>query len=123
MASSSSSMPDAAGMESRPTGYSRLTVGAGFHTCHRLHGEPGFRLITLGYNQSIMRKGFVERRGRIEELDRSFNLSFWQAQTPSVRFQAAWDLIVHVSKVKGIDVRQLRLQRSVEVFGKQSLNY
>jgi hypothetical protein len=60
----------------------------------------------------------MERRGRIEDLDRSFDLKFWQAQTPSARAQAAWELVVHASRVKGIDVRQLRLQRSVETYGR-----
>ena len=66
-----------------------------------------------------MRTGFVERRGRIEDLDRSFDLKFWQAQTPQARFDASWELVLHACKVKGIDVRQLRLQRSVETFGRQ----
>lgn len=66
-----------------------------------------------------MRTGFVERRGKIKELDRSFDLIFWQAQSPNVRFTAAWELIVHASKVKGIDVRQLRLHQSVETFQRQ----
>ena len=66
-----------------------------------------------------MRTGFVERRGRIEDLDRSFDLEFWQAQTSQARFDAAWELVLHACKVKGIDVRQLRLQRSVEAFGRQ----
>ena len=66
-----------------------------------------------------MRTGFVERKGKLEDLDRSFDLDFWQAQTPKARFEATWELIVHASKVKGIDVRQLRLQRSVETFQRQ----
>jgi hypothetical protein len=66
-----------------------------------------------------MRTGFVERKGKLEDLDRSFDLHFWQAQTPKARFAATWELIVHASKVKGIDVRQLRLQRSVETFQRQ----
>jgi hypothetical protein len=61
----------------------------------------------------------MERKGRIEELDRSFDIAFWQAQSPQARMDAAWELIVHASKVKGIDVRQLRLQRSIENFGRQ----
>jgi len=65
------------------------------------------------------RTGFVERRGKIQELDRSFDLSFWQKQTPQARFSAAWELIVHASRVKGIDVHQLRLHRSIESFQKQ----
>ena len=66
-----------------------------------------------------MRTGLVERRGRIEDLDRSFDLQFWQAQSPQARFDAAWELALHACKVKGIDGRQLRLQRSVEAYGRQ----
>ena len=66
-----------------------------------------------------MRTGFVERRGKIEDLDRSFDLGFWQAQTPNARFEAAWELIVHATRIKGTSVRQLRLHRSVETFQRQ----
>ena len=66
-----------------------------------------------------MRTGFVERRGQIEDLDRSFDLEFWQAQPSQARFDAAWELVLHACKVKGIDVHQLRLQRSVEAYGRQ----
>ena len=60
-----------------------------------------------------------ERRGKLEELDRSFDLKFWQAQNPQQRFQAAWELVVHAWKVKGGDVRQLRLHRAIEHFERQ----
>ena len=66
-----------------------------------------------------MRANFTERRGKIEELDRSFDLQFWQAQPAQARFDAAWELIVFASRVKGQDVRQLRLHRSVENFQRQ----
>jgi len=66
-----------------------------------------------------VRQGFVERKGKLEDLDRSFDIQFWQSQTPQQRFDAAWELIVYAGKVKGIDVRQLRLQRSVENFQRQ----
>jgi hypothetical protein len=62
---------------------------------------------------------FSEKRGRIEDLDRSFDLEFWQALPPQARFDAAWELIVHASKVKDTDVRQPRLYRSVETFQRQ----
>ena len=71
-------------------------------------------------NQSRrIRADCVERYGRIEEHDRSFDLAFWQSQTPKARIDAAWELIVHAHKAKGGDVRELRLQRSVEAFGRQ----
>jgi hypothetical protein len=66
-----------------------------------------------------VRGNFFERYGKIEDLDRSFDLAFWQAQTPQARMQAAWELVVHAWRVKGNDVRQLRLQRSVESFQRQ----
>lgn len=66
-----------------------------------------------------MPKDIVESYGRLEDLDRSFDTEFWQSQPPEARFDAAWNLIVHYAKVKGIDVRQLRLDRSVESFQRQ----
>lgn len=66
-----------------------------------------------------MEKGFIERRGKIKDLDRSFDLAFWQEQTSEARFGAAWELIVHASKTRGIDVRKLGFYRSVEYFSRQ----
>lgn len=63
-----------------------------------------------------MRTGVVERFGRLEELDRTFDLKFWQAQPEAARFAAAWELVVMAWSVKGNDVGQLRLQRTVESF-------
>lgn len=65
-----------------------------------------------------MRKNFVVQRGRLEDLNRSFDIKFWQAQPAKARFDASWELVVHYMKVKGLDVRQLRLQRSVAHFQK-----
>lgn len=66
-----------------------------------------------------MRRDIVESYGRLKDLDRSFDIEFWQAQPPKARFDATWDMIVHYARVKGIDVRQLRLDRSVESFQRQ----
>lgn len=58
----------------------------------------------------------MERKGKLEDLDRSFDLQFWQAQTDTARFDAAWELVVLACKLKGQDVSQLRLQKSVESY-------
>ena len=58
----------------------------------------------------------MERKGKLEDLDRSFDLEFWQTQTDAARFAAAWELVVTAYQIQGKDVRQLRLQRSVESF-------
>jgi len=61
----------------------------------------------------------TERYGRLSELDRSFDLMFWQSQHPKARMDATWELVIHAYRVKGLEVRRLRLQRSVEKFQRQ----
>lgn len=61
----------------------------------------------------------MERTGKIEDMDRSFDLQFWQSQSDQARFAAAWELVVHAFIIKGKDVSQLRLQRTVEHFQRQ----
>lgn len=48
-----------------------------------------------------MRKGFMERHGKLEEMDRSVDLRFWQAQPDTAKFAAAWKLVVHSYMIKG----------------------
>ena len=67
-----------------------------------------------------MRSKFTEKRGKLKDLDRSFDLNFWQSQPAKARFDATWELVVHYMNVKGRDVRQLRLQRFVTNFQRQS---
>lgn len=61
-----------------------------------------------------MRTNFIERMGKLEELDRSFDLKFWQTQTDVDKFAAAWELVIHSYIIKGKDVDKLRLQRTIE---------
>jgi hypothetical protein len=66
------------------------------------------------------RELIMERKGKLEELDRSFDIQFWQTQDASQRFSAAWELVVLAHKIKGKDVSELRLQRHIENFQRQS---
>ena len=56
----------------------------------------------------------MERLGRIQDMDRSFDLAFRQAQDTTARFRAAWELAVHYNRRQGKSDDELRLQRSVE---------
>lgn len=58
----------------------------------------------------------MERKGKIEDLDRSFDLQFWQTQSDAAKFAAAWELVVTAYQIKGKDLNELRLQRSIEHF-------
>ncbi len=56
----------------------------------------------------------MERKVRLDQMDRSFDVEYWQRLGPEAIFEAAWDLVVHAWKMKGRDPDELRLQRSVE---------
>jgi hypothetical protein len=56
----------------------------------------------------------MEGLSRIEDLDRSFDIEFWQRQDSNARFAAAWELVVFAHERKGEDEAELRLQRAIE---------
>ncbi|MEW6126808.1 MAG: hypothetical protein AB1757_07195 [Acidobacteriota bacterium] len=72
-------------------------------------------------NSSTSKTDFVmERKGKLENLDRSFDLEFWQAQDSTARFSAAWELVLHAQRRKSKDVGEPRLQRHIESLQRQS---
>ena len=74
-------------------------------------------LQTWWYDKSV---DWKVRKGRIEELDRSFDYDFWQSQSPLARLEAAWQMVIdyHIG-ILGQNEDQLRLQRSVVAVKKQ----
>ena len=56
----------------------------------------------------------MEREGRIEDLDRSFDVDYWQRLGPEAIFSAAWEMVVQAWKLKGRRAGELRLQRTIE---------
>ncbi len=61
------------------------------------------------------RNNFVmEGLSRIEDLDRSFDIEYWQRQDSNARFAAAWELVVFAHGRRGGDEAELRLQRTIE---------
>ncbi len=58
----------------------------------------------------------VERHGRLAEMDRSFDVSFWQQQGSNAIFGAAWQMVIDYYFLTGRDVTELEFQRSVEHF-------
>ena len=53
----------------------------------------------------------MERMGRLEDLDRSFDVAFWQRQGSNAIFAAAWEMVVEHWRMKGADESELELQR------------
>lgn len=60
----------------------------------------------------------MEQYGKIEEMDRSFDIEYWQRQGAERIFDAAWQLVLDSYSFKGLQVNELRLQRSIEAFGR-----
>ena len=56
----------------------------------------------------------MERVSRVGELDRSFDIEYWQRQDSDARATAAWELVVFAHERKGGDPSELELQRTVE---------
>jgi hypothetical protein len=51
---------------------------------------------------------------RVENMDRSFDLEFWSRMGSEERFNAAWQMVLEVNAIKGKDIHEPRLQRSVQ---------
>jgi hypothetical protein len=95
-------------------------AGLGLDVVKVMVGRPQYGPASRhGIITPMSRRVIMERRGKLSELDRSFDLAYWQAQSSQARLDAAWELVLHYARVKGFDVHQLRLQRSVESFQKQ----
>jgi hypothetical protein len=51
--------------------------------------------------------------GKIKDMDRTFDVAFWQAQDASARLRAGWELVEFYYSLKGLPKDELRLQRTV----------
>ena len=50
----------------------------------------------------------------LNNMDRSFDLEFWDKVGVQGRFQALWQMVLEAEAIKGKNAEQSRLQRSVQ---------
>ena len=62
----------------------------------------------------------MERFGKLKDMDRSFDIEFWQRQGDSAIFRAAWEMVERYYRDRGLDPNELRLQRTVENFQRKT---
>jgi hypothetical protein len=55
----------------------------------------------------------MARLVRRDQMDRSFDIEFWQKVDAETRMAAAWQMVKDVRLIRGEDGEQPRLQRSV----------
>jgi hypothetical protein len=51
--------------------------------------------------------------GKIKDMNREFDIAFWQAQSATARLRAGWEMVEFYHKLKG-STDELRLHRAVE---------
>lgn len=61
----------------------------------------------------------MRQMGKIKDMNREFDVAFWQAQNTTARLDAGWELVAYYLKRKG-RVNELRLQRTVESLQRKS---
>ena len=61
--------------------------------------------------------GTVERFGKLADMDRSFDIAYWQRQGPDAIFAEAWKMVVEAYQLKNEPI-DARLRRDIERFGK-----
>ncbi len=62
----------------------------------------------------------MERFDKLKEMDRSFDIEFWQRQGDAAIFRAAWEMVELYHRDRGLDPHELRLQRTVENFQRKA---
>jgi len=60
----------------------------------------------------------MERYGKLREMDRKFDIEYWQRLGPQAIFEAAWQMVVDVYSQRPGGLDELRLRRSVENSGR-----
>jgi hypothetical protein len=61
----------------------------------------------------------MERYGRLPDMDRSFDIAYWQRLGPAAIFEAAWQMVVEAQALSPGGPHELRLRRTVEHFQRQ----
>ena len=59
-----------------------------------------------------------ENYQRIKDDSRSFDIRFWQSQGDRAIFEAVWEMMQDYYLIRGKDVNEFQLQRTVESFRK-----
>lgn len=59
------------------------------------------------------------QKGKIEDMDRSFDIEYWQKLGSSAKFEAAWELVLHYHiNVLGQSVDDLKMKKNIVRYGR-----
>ena len=62
----------------------------------------------------------MERFENLKDMDRSFDIEFWQRQGDAAIFRAAWEMVEMYYRDRGLDPKELKLQKHIECFQRRN---
>jgi hypothetical protein len=65
---------------------------------------------------SVRERNITVWYGRLEDAQQFPDLEYWQSQSDETKFNVAWDMVIEAHAIKGEDLSESRLQRSVASF-------
>jgi hypothetical protein len=65
---------------------------------------------------SVRERNIAIWYGRLEDAPRFPDLEYWQTQSDDAKFDVAWEMVVEAHLIRGEDLSESRLQRSVASF-------
>ena len=61
----------------------------------------------------MTKSNITEWYGRLEDAQPFPDLEYWQSQDDKTKFDAAWEMVIEAHLIKGEDLRESRLQRTI----------
>jgi hypothetical protein len=65
---------------------------------------------------SVEKRNMTVWYGRLQDAEEFPDLKYWQSQSDATKFAAAWEMVLDAHALKGEDLSESRLQRSVASF-------
>ena len=90
-------------------GESNLTARTGAHS-----GTEYAKISVTSKSSNPSPPLIMERLGKLNQSDRSFDVEFWQRQGSTAIFAAAWEMVVEANQWKKKSDSELAFQRTVE---------
>lgn len=67
----------------------------------------------MAEDSAMTQRTITEWYGRLEDAELFPDLVYWQAQDDKTKFDAVWEMVLEAHLIKGEDLRESRLQRTV----------
>jgi len=58
--------------------------------------------------------------GKLEDAEKFPDMKFWQAQSDEKKFATAWEMVLEAHALKGENLRESRLQRTIANFQRRA---